>query len=232
MTGSMVRCTFTTLLGVALSAAVASAHFVWIQSEPAGEEVLIRSGFGEHDGWDPDLVDRMAKSVFRLRTSKGLEKLAVALDADADEYRAKLKPGAGEAVLAETDFGIIQFGGSPPTHLRYTAKHLLNPPAKWTADKPESDRRIEIIAKAEGTDVKLTVLHLGKPLAGAKIKATTPKGESVEMVTDDHGAATWNAKEPGLYGCYVGTTIEEAGELAGKKYSTMKDYATLTFQVP
>src|SRR5688500_2841612 len=117
-------------------AAQATAHFVWINSDATSIGLLVRCGFGALDGWDADLVERMSKSVFWTRKSGETKTVAVPLDAKEKEYRAMLPGPSPDAVLAATDFGVIAFGGNPPSWLRYTAKHLVGKPETWNDEKP------------------------------------------------------------------------------------------------
>jgi hypothetical protein len=210
----------------------ATAHFVWIDSEPTPDGLLIRSGFGEPDGWDPDLAARMGKSTFWVRRDGKTKPVAVPLDKKEQEYRTTLPGETPGTVLAATDFGVIQFGGNPPAWLRYTAKHLVGTPETWNDATPTDDLRIEVLAKREGDHVTLRVLHLGRPLGGAVIKAYPADEEKTELTTDEDGVAQWKVSTAGKYSLYVGTTTPTAGELDGKKYDVLKDYATLTFRLP
>lgn len=213
-------------------ASSAAAHFVYVETQPTDQGLLIRSGFGEPSGWDPDLVDRMSKSTFWTRAGGKLQTVAVPLDAAEQEYRTTLPGAAPDAVLAAADFGVIQFGNNPPSWLRYTAKNLVGAPDHWNDETPSKELRIEVLAKREGDDVVLRVLYLGKPLNGATIKTYPAKGENVELTTDEDGTARWKLTEPGLHSLYVGTTTPTPGEVDGKKYDVLKDYATLTFRLP
>jgi len=223
------------LVAMAATASIgstASAHFVWIESQPGDAGLLIRSGFGEPDGWDPDLVDRMGKSTFRLRYGSELKPTTLPLHDGEKEYRADVSGPAPDAVLGTTDFGVIQFGGNPPSWLRYTAKHLVGTPDAWHDDQPTKDLRIEVLARRDGDRVVLKVLHLGKPAVGAVIKTFPAEGDSATLTTDASGEAVWEAKAAGTYACYVGVTTPEPGDVDGKKYDALKDYATLTFRLP
>jgi hypothetical protein len=210
----------------------AMAHFVWIESEPNSAGLLVRSGFGEPGGWDADLVGRMAGARFWMRTTEGVKPLAMPLGEKQSEYRAEISGPPPLAILGACDFGVIQFGDFPPSWLRYTAKNLVGAPNEWSDKKPADAFRIELFAALDGDHVQLEALHLGKPLAGATIKATPPGGGRVEIKTDEQGLAKWPLSAPGLYACYVGATTEEAGEKDGKKYEALKDYTTLTFTLP
>jgi hypothetical protein len=230
MKTSLVLSLVTTLV----VASVASAHFVWIESSPTAAGLQIRSGFGEPEGWDPDLVDRMSRSKFWTRAGGTLKPLEIAIDKTEREYRTVVTGKSPDAVLAAADFGVVQFGPNPPSWLRYTAKHLTGVPETWNEDTPSKDLRIEVTAKRVGDDVVLRVVHLGKPLSQASIKAFPPSqsGEKVELTTDEDGVAKWPAKASGNYALYVGTTVPATGEIDGKKYEALKDYATLTFRIP
>ena len=179
-------------------ASSALAHFVWIETKPTDAGLLVRSGFGEIDGWDPDFIDRMANSTFWVRSATGMKPLSLPLDKKEAEYRATVADVHANAVLGATDYGIIAFGKSPPSHLRYTAKSFVGSPADWNDAKPTAELRIEVLAKLDGKNVALQVLHLGKPLAAAKIKAQTPAGDAVEWLTDEQGTALWPTAGAGL----------------------------------
>lgn len=219
------------ITAVALLASSAWAHFVWIETKPVDGGLLVRSGFGEPDGWDADLAEKIGQSTYRLRTATGLKPLSMPLDKTEKEYRAVINDTTANAVIGVTDWGIFTMGKGP-SHLRYTSKTLIGPPAAWGDDKPTADLRIEALAKLDGKDVVLTVLHLGKPLAGAKIAGYNPSGEKVELKTGDDGVAKWPTAGAGSYRLYVGTSTKSEGELNGKKFEGLSDYTTLTFTLP
>lgn len=226
----LLRCS-TVVAVVALCAASASAHFVWIDGQPVAGGLLVRSGFGEPDGWDPDLAEKIGQTKYRVRTAAGLQPLAMPLDKTEKEYRAVVADTAANAVIGVTDWGIFSMGRGP-AHLRYTSKLLIGSPTQWGDDKPTADLRIEALAKLDGKNVVLTVLHLGKPLAGAKIAGYDPSGEKVSLQTGDDGTAVWPTTGAGTYRLYAGTSTKEAGELDGKKFDGLSDYTTLTFTLP
>ncbi len=220
-----------TLLSAAVwlaPASVASAHFVWIDSTTEGEKTLVRSGFGELDGWDPDLIDKVSATVYSVKSKSGLTKLVMKLDDVEKEYRTTIDGAAPSAIVASTDYGVVQFGPSPPGYLRYTAKRLLGDPKSWD-DSATSSFRVELVAKFAGENVELQALYLGKPAAQAKIKASLPGGDEVEMITDAAGRARWKLAGPGNYGCYVGVKTPEEGTHGEKKFAVLMDYATLSF---
>lgn len=221
------------LLAGWLQASTVEAHFVWIQADPAESEWLIRAGFGEFDGWDPDLIDRIRTTEFRKRTAGKVTPLKVTVDSDADEYRARTDLATGDGLLAECDFGVVQLGGGPPVWLRYTAKHRVGDFASWKPDEATPGARIEVLATVvDPASLRLKVPYLGKPLADAKIKATTPSGARAELTTDAGGQAVWTLSETGLHGCYVGTTTPQSGTRDGRNYEAQKDYATFSFRRP
>lgn len=175
----------------------------------------------------------MAKTQFWTRSTDGATKtIEMPVDKKESEYRTELTGPLPSAILAASDFGVIQFGGNPPSWLRYTAKCLVGSPSTWADTKPTESLRIELMATLDGDGVRLKAFHLGKPLAGATIKATPPDGSRVELTTDEQGMARWPLAGAGMYGCYVGTTTNEPGEQDGKAFAALKDYTTLTFTLP
>ena len=226
--------TFAAMVMTALAIGVspAQAHFVWIETDDSGSQTLVRSGFGEPGGWDPEYIDRLNPCHYWLRTAAGIKPVKLELDKESQEFRAKLSEERPSAVLAACDFNVFQMGGNPPSWLRYTAKNLVGDPKHWNDTQATPDVRIEVLAAREGDNVQLQVVYLGKPLPGATITAYPPEGEKVELKTVDQGRATWPITGPGLYSCYVGATVVEQGEQGGKKYELLKDYTTLTFTIP
>ena len=225
------RMAWAVMVLLAINASNASAHFVWIQTEGGEGQLVVRSGFGEPEGWDPELADRMKSAKFWTRFAGGLQPLVVPYDAKQEEYRTSVAGSAPSAVIGSCDFGVVQLGSRPASWLRYTAKSLVGEPSTWAEDKPTNDLRIELLAKLDGNRVQLKALHLGQPLADLTIKAQTPKGDNVELKTDTQGVAYWPLAEAGVYGCYVGKTTKEPGESGGKKYEALMDYTTLTFAI-
>jgi uncharacterized GH25 family protein len=220
------------LAAACLLASSAWAHFVWVETEPAGEQLLIRSGFGEPGGpgaWDGPLAEKIKNTKYWTRSASGVKPVELPLDAQHEEYRAAVSGPRPSAVLGQCDYGVIQRGDKPAFWLRYSAKNLVGSPSVWQDDKPSSEVRAEVCAKLTKGEVLLTVYHLGKPAPKATIKATLPDTDTVELVTDDQGQARWKLAGPGRYGLYVSHTIEQSGEKAGKAYASQKDYATLTF---
>lgn len=221
------------MLGIAVvfvGAAAASAHFVWIESTAKDGQLLVRSGFGESGGWDPDLVEKIGQTKYWTRKSGKLEPLALPLDATEKEYRAKLSAAGIDAIIGNCDYGLAKFGPKP-SHLRYTAKHLIGAPSAWKDTTPNQDLRIELLASHDGDAVKLQALFLGKPLAAVKIKASNPDGKEVVLTADADGVARWPLVGGGVYRCFVGTTTQEAGEVGGEKVEVSKDYTSLTFEI-
>lgn len=210
------------------AASVASAHFVWIDSSTEGEKTLVKRGFGELGGWDPDLIDKISATVYSVKSKSGLTKLDMKLDDVAKEYRATIDGAAPTAIVGSTDYGVVQFGTNPAGYLRYTAKRLLGDPKRWN-DSPTSSFRVELLAELVGDRVELRALYLSKPVTAAKTKASLPEGDEVEMITDSEGRASWKVAGPGNYGCYVGVKTPEEGTHAGKKYAVLMDYTTLSF---
>ena len=228
---SFTRRVLSAALVLTLVAAPAWAHFVWIESAVDGMALLVRSGFGESEGWDPDLIERLQAAKYWTRTSGELKPLDVPLDKTEKERRVKVSGPRPTAVLGQCDFGVVQLGSRPATWLRYTAKHLVGAAPSWSDQKANAEFRIEVLASQVGGKVRMQVLHLGKPLAGATINATPPQGDSLKLTTDDKGFADWTLVGPGKYACFVGTTIEGEGKLGEKSYASMKDYTTLTFEI-
>ena len=93
------RCLLSAVTAVAamcLGTSTAAAHFVWIETEPAGPQLLVRSGFGEPAGWGPDFIDRMQAAQFWRPSAGGLEPLSMKLAYEALKDYATLTFSVGQ----------------------------------------------------------------------------------------------------------------------------------------
>jgi hypothetical protein len=91
---------------------------------------------------------------------------------------------------------------------------------------------LEVVA-AEGNAVR--VLWHGKPLAGAEVAVLGPgKEKAVEGKTDEDGRFRLGDAPPGpgVYGVRARHVEDKSGEHEGKKYTSVRHYATFTFAVP
>lgn len=218
----------TVVLGIAASTSL--AHFLWIDSKAAEVGLEVLAGFGEPEGWDPEMVDRIKSAKYWIRgANRELQPLELTLDSEKGKYRAKIAGTPPTAILGVCDMGVVSFGKGKPFWLRYTSKELVGAPGRWNDVKASEPNRIEVLATRDGNGIRLTTIHLGKPLADATIKAFPPKGDKIELKTDSSGTARWSITQSGRHQLYVGGTVAGAGEHDGKTYDNIKDYATLTF---
>ena len=93
-----------------------------------------------------------------------------------------------------------------------------------------TDSRVRHLPVVEGGKVRFKVLTKGKPLAKAEVSVTADGKESVKRTTDDAGL-TPATEGSGRYAAYVRHTSETPGEIDGKKYDVLADYATLVVDV-
>src|SRR5207244_3047187 len=145
----------------------------------------------------------------------------------------ELPPGVGMRLLGGVcRYGVIQRGQAEPFLLQYYPKAVVSDSLPEKGDSQAKLVRngwdklpLQVVA-AGGRDVR--VLWHGKALAGAEVVAHLPGQEkTLEGKTSEDG--TFSLGSPGttgLVGIRVSHVEEKAGELDGKKYKSVKHYAT------
>jgi len=208
----------------------AAAHFVWIGSSTKDGKVVVTSGLGEAGAYDQRFADRIKQTKYWVEDAKGkTAALAMTLDASAGEYRGEVSGTSPRVILATCDYGVFQREGAPASRLVYAAKRIVAANTGWKDAAPRQELPIELLAEFGDGSVVLRAVHHGKPLANAEIKTFAPGDDHGTIETDAKGVAHWTLKAPGEYACYVGATTNQAGEVDGKKYAAVREYATLTF---
>ncbi len=212
---------FLTLLLAGLSAAAASAHFVYVV--PAADGKSAKVVFS--DSLDPDDGVPLAKL-------NGLTLTAVG----ADGTVSPVATTPGEAFLAASFpvpprlvAGTLVYGlagkGPKPALLVYHPKAVFGKaaPAALTLG---ATAELEAVPEWTPGGVRFRLLAKGKPVAGADGSVLRPDGDK-EAVTTDADGYTKPFAASGRYGVWLRHTTPTAGEHAGKKYDEVKRYATL-----
>lgn len=207
----------------------ALAHFVWIRSEFAGQELLVEAGFGDPQGWDAEYSDSIAGTKYFVRTGAGKEEpIELVFNKEAQAYVARAAYSGPAAVLGICEYGTFSFGGKPSL-LRYYAKRLTGSPETWVKLAGSEKLAIEAVPALIGTEIEVTVMASGKPVPNADLKIYGPKSKGVAAKTDSDGKVRWTTEGAGDYSLYVGRKLDGKGEHEGKAYDGVREYATLTF---
>ncbi len=212
--------------------ATTHAHFLFTRICPPAEggrfaEVY----FSEYArAGDPRYIAKVAPAEFQVQTSPGQWR-ALPMRRLDDRLRAHL-PTTGPLVVAgKLDYGALDRPGSPTFLLRHYSKAVAGTADELNSMAPLS-APIELLAKFGADRVVLTVVQGGRPLADTRVDIVDADLVGEELKTDAKGQATFTPTASSLYCIYVGHTIPTGGEYAGKTYSEIKQFATLSFEWP
>lgn len=226
----MTRITFT-LLAVAALALPARAHFIWIIPGPDGRGARVVFG-DELKPTGPEFLPKIERAEFWALESTPTAH-AVAKTRDGASYRLDVPEGLRGILAGECRYGTLSRGSKEPFLLIYHARAAL--PFELGKQPATPCERLTLdIVPLGGADVgRFQVLWQGKPLAGAEV-STHPAGDqkTATLKTDGQGRFEYRPTAAGLYGLRVLHEEPTAGEHQGKKYKTVRHYATLTFTVP
>jgi len=208
------------------------AHFLFTRICPPAEggrfaEVY----FSEYArAGDPRYIAKVAPAEFQIQTTPGQWR-ALPMRRLDDRLRAHL-PTTGPLVVAgRLDYGALDRPGSPTFLLRHYSKAMSGSAEELNQMAPLGTP-IELLAKFEAERVVLTVLQGGQPLADTRVDVVDADLAGEELKTDVQGQVIFTPAAPSLYCIYVGHTIPTGGEYAGKTYSEIKQFATLSIEWP
>ncbi len=202
-------------VGLAVLAVAVPAHFVWGVHRSEG----VRFEFSENPG-DSILENFAGKGEeLKLVFPKGSSKLV------KQDHFVTLA-GTTPLVGARLDYGVLDKGESGKAfNLIY---HIKSADSLASAAK-SADMPIEIFAsRHSNTEVKIKVLWNGKPAPEAEVVYGCQKAKETTTKTDSKGEAVLAGILPNKV-LFVRSFAAEAkkGELNGKKYETIRHYATL-----
>jgi hypothetical protein len=214
----------------------ARAHFVWLLPSKDSEKPAVRVVFS--DTLAPDdarLLKKIAHTKLYVRDAGG-KVTPIALKASKEALEATLAGKGPHILLAACQYGVIARGKGEPFLLNYYAKavrgHGASPGHVEAMKRTWEQSPLEIMVRDDKAACQ--VLWRGKPLAGADVVLLMP-GNEVETKTDKDGLvkllAPENGTASGYWGIRAGHIEKKAGALDGKKYTSVRHYATLSFWV-
>lgn len=217
-------------LSVVFAINCASAHFVWLGSEKAGDETIgllfFSEGPQEHDYHLPPPI---AAAKLFARTADGKRTELKTETRETDDYTGlTMKLPAGEQPVAiET---VCEYGVYAGSLLCYYSQHVLpTADGKLPTYERSKELSLDIVPEIKPGGISATVLWEGKPLADEPVTFTNTTGEVSEEVTDADGKVFFIAGNSGTVGLMANyTEKDKSGESNGKKYTGKANYATLT----
>src|SRR5262245_11544268 len=222
----MFRPCLATVLFALIAATAAPAHFVFLIPVDATKGKAVFS-----DTLKPDdkgvPVERIAGTKLTLIDGGEATDLAWTHDKAANCYTFEV-PGTGtRIVVGTTDYGVSQRGESKPMWLRYYPKAVFGdipaPEKATVGDKAP----VELVPIVDGGKLRFNALAGGKPMAKAEVTVLVPGEEKGKVFATDVNGLTEGFDKSGLYGAQVRLVEEKSGEVGGKKYEEVRQYATL-----
>jgi Protein of unknown function (DUF3386) len=205
-------------LAIALAAAPAAAHFMWLEVG-SGSRPVLRLSFGEapQEPTDADLLPRLAPAQVRDAAGGAL------VLASGDGAWTGTLGGSGGATAA-LDWGVVDRDGETFS-LQYYAKATPSL-AEAGADM---GLPLEVIARQDGTQVVARVRRGGTGVANSPVHVHYPSGRSLELTADERGEVRFDLDGAGVYGVRARWMEEREGSANGKAFGEVRHYATLSF---
>jgi hypothetical protein len=223
------------LIGISRSA---SAHFIWLQVDPAEKPARVNLWFSESFApGDANLLDKVSQTKAWIRGADGsnrpleLQKQATGDQGAWSAAAEALQPDAS-CIEATCDYGVITRGGSTFL-LQYSARHLpTGDSGKLASAASHSSFPLEIAPSLEKNALRLNIQFEGKPATDAQLFVTGPDGEEKQLKLDSTATARIENAKPGAYAVRAGLYQKIPGEHDGKKYDEVRNWTTLTFELP
>jgi hypothetical protein len=222
-----------TLLFWALSSTWASAHFLFVRILPPAEGGRSAEVYFSElaEAGDPRFIEKVAHTQLWLQATPGkFEPLKV--HQAHDRLRAWLPYSGSLMVVGSCRYGVLARPNKTPFLLRHFPKAMAGAPDELNRMQPQGKLPLEVVAVIDGDGLRFTALLDGKPLLKAEFITVDTSLKNVTLTADADGNAAWKPAAPGNYAVYTRHTRKEAGEVDGKKYEEIRDFATIAFSWP
>ena len=218
-------------VGLALTAGTASAHFLFIRiGEHAEGGRAAEVYFSERAAaGDPKFVDKIAGTKLWLQSAPG-EFVPLNVRKSTDRLRALVPTDGAASVTGICEYGVLQ--RDVAFLLRYYPKAISGPPEKLNALQTHAELPLEIVAKIAGAQLELSLLQRGKPVPEAVFTTVDDNLVNEELRADAAGKAIWKPTTAGQCCVYAKATLPESGESGGKRYTEIREFATLALAWP
>jgi hypothetical protein len=204
----------------------ARAHFLFLV--PPSEGRTVQVVFSDSTNPDnPKLLAKIAHTTFQVVDESG--KLTPVKAKNAGKTLDIILPGTGQAeVIGRCVYGVVD-KGKEPFLLNYYGRAYTGKRGLLGRKLPdEAKHPLQIVLVDSRPERRARVLWQGKPLAGAEVVSISEK--DVTTKTDDKGEVNVGK---GLSVVLRARHIEDKkGTHDGKKYSSVRHYATLVWRFP
>ncbi len=216
-----------------LQASPAQAHFMFIRILPPAEGGRAAEVYFSElaEAGDPRFINKIAKTALWLQQTPG-RFVELKVHKAADRLRAWLPEEGALVVVGKCVYGVLARPRQTPFLLRHFPKGMAGSPAELNKMQAYGKLPLEVVAAFEDEGVRLTALKDGKPVPRAQFITVDADLTNVQLTADDNGRAMWRPPTAGVYSVYTRDTRKESGELDGKKYEEIRDFATVSFTWP
>jgi Uncharacterized protein conserved in bacteria len=221
-----------------LGAASASAHFIFIVTEPAEKPSTAKVYFGEQAiPDDPDLLRMIEKA--EIWTAAGERGEAKAIEVKVNEDAAALvgeipSKSAERPIIGKHSFGVTAHGEkAKPYLLQYYAKTYPSQlPGSWRPVGDAERLPLEVTPSLSGNKLTLSVTWKGEAASGCQVTIEGGNlNKPVQGDADSKGQFVVEIPEAGLYSIRARNIEEASGEHNGKKFEEIRHYSTLALRV-
>jgi hypothetical protein len=218
----------------------ARAHFLFIRIGQQAEGGRFADVYfsDRAEAGDPQFVSRIAHTRLWSQIQPGQFR-ELSVHQAADRLRAPLPTERALSIVGECQYGVISRANQTPFLLRYYPKAVSGTAAELNRMSPRPEIPFEIHPTFDidsqgraGSRIRLVALRNGKVVPGAIFIAVDSDLSEETITAGADGAAVWNPRAPGHYAVYVRETQKTAGDLGGKHYEEIREFATLSLGWP
>ena len=222
---------------IALLAAVSSyvtpagAHFLFLRIVATPDQQRrVEVYFSEQaTAGDPQYIEKIAHTRLWVQNRPG-EFTPLTVTKAEDRLRAGLPDQPATSISGFCEYGVLT--RNVPFLLRYYPKAVTGDLALINRFKPRAQSQFEIVPTFSTDQVTLRALHRGKAVKNIAFTTINDDLMNEEIKADGTGRAVWKPQQPGHYCVYARMTLDEPGEVGGKSYTEIREFATLAFAWP
>jgi len=206
---------------LAVAAAPARAHFLWLIAEPEGERaVAVRAFLSEQP--IPDLPMFM-KTIEGATYRAGGRTLEASRGEEA--FLLPVPERASEVIDGVCPLGVMSRDGAT-FRIFYTARLQFGP---LSADEPKREEFLRLrLVRDTDAEPFVAITFNGEPAAGAEVKAYLEDGTDKELKADENGRLRLPGVAEGRVGLLAKWGDGRPGDLEGEAFDETRYYATLT----
>jgi hypothetical protein len=220
------------LLVLLLVAPAAQAHFLFVRILPPAEGGRFAEVYFSElaEAGDTRYIEKIAHTQLWLQATPGkFEPLTVRKT--PDRLRAYMPGGGSVGVVGSCTYGVLT-RKQTAFLLRHYPKAVSGRPEDLNQLEANGKIPLEITATFAADGVRLVALLDGKPMPGAEFNTVDADLAGVKLKANEKGEVFWKPKSSGVQAVYTYNTRKEAGEFGGKRYTEIREFATLAFTWP